>query len=116
MTNNTFQKVRNCFSTERARLKRAHQLKTNTDQKHDPRECEAGLRELAKALVPLRTLELDARGLFRERNDADIRARASGITAGTVGASYQKALSEMWKEADKKLWEEELQNSVDIYA
>jgi hypothetical protein len=102
--------------TERSRLKRVRKQKILGDQKHDPRACEAGLKEIAKSLVSLRTLELDARGLFRERNDAAIREHASGISASTVGAAYQKALSELWKKADKEFWEEELRHSTDIYA
>src|ERR1700761_2710270 len=81
---------------------------------HDAKACAVGLRDAAKVLADLQSLPRDARSLFRERNDEAIRNLAELIPAGSVGASYQKALSQMWKEADREHWEAELAKSVNI--
>lgn len=74
------------------------------------------MRDAAKALLDFQSLTMDARTLFRETNDAAIRERAAGIEAGTVGASYQKALGEMWRAADKSYWEAEVAKRIDVYS
>src|ERR1700761_3657989 len=102
--------------TERIRFRKQQKIKHDGVGfvQHDPKACAAGLRDAAKALVDLQSLSSDARSLFRECNDEAIRNLAESIPAGTVGASYQKALSQMWKEANREYWEAELAKKVDI--
>ena len=101
--------------TERTRVRRLERLTLTGFVKHDPKMCAAGMREAAKALLDFQSLSMDARSLFKEVNDAAIRERAAGISAGTSGAAYQKAFGEMWREADKAYWNAELSKRINVY-
>src|ERR1700761_1385364 len=78
---------------------------------HDAKACSASMDNAAKVLAELQRFTMDARALFRERNDSAIRALAENIPAGSFGASYQKAFSEMWRSANKQYWLKELEKT-----
>ena len=97
------------------RYTRNHELTKSGTSCHDPQSCEPGLRELSKALIPLRSFEIDARSYFRDKNDSAIRTEAGSVTAANFGASYQKALSKLWNNADKDYWIQKSRKQLDIH-
>lgn len=86
------------------------------DLPHNPKACSEGLRELSKALVSMRSLETDARAVFREQNDQAIRLRARELEMTPFGAAFQVALKELWAAADHDEWEEKAREAVDVYS
>jgi hypothetical protein len=72
---------------------------------------------LAKALVPLQSLIIDGRELYREQHQGRIKKLSETMVAAHGGASFQRAWKQLWDqlgEDGQEYFEEEARNNVDI--
>lgn len=100
------------FTNERNRIK----------EKDDSQNAklEAAMNAAATALVDFRTFSR-GKSLFKEQNHAEILTRRAEILAMEDGlplvAAHQRALKELWHDADQELWETQaLLEPDDLYS
>jgi hypothetical protein len=78
------------------------------------------MKEAAKALVDLKTFS-KGRNLFKKRKHIEVIAKRDELISNNpeiskIGA-YQKALKQLWANADQEFWEAQAIGEVqDIYA